>query len=86
MRRILKFVVRAQPVTTIETNDWPRFLSVGTQGEDIVVWCEATPGVGIKTDLGAVMTGQAPPPDGEYIGTGQVGPIVVHVYGRSRRG
>jgi hypothetical protein len=78
-RRILKWTIQPD-VTLIETADVPTFLSVGTQGERVVVWAEATAGEGVQSLLAAVMTGQEPPPNGLYIGTTQVGPIVVHVY------
>lgn len=78
-RRILKFEI-TPGTTSIETGDDPRFLAVGTQGTKVVAWCEATPGTGVQTLLGAVMTGDVPPDDGEYIGTTQVGEIVVHAY------
>lgn len=79
-RRILKFVVWPSR-TAVDTADEPRWLAVGTQGEEVVVWCEATPGQGVESVLTCYMTGQnAPPADETYIGTTQVGPIVVHVY------
>jgi hypothetical protein len=86
-RRILKFVI--QPgVTGIATADAPRFRAVGNQNGEVVVWAEATPGSGVQTLLGSLMTGEEPPPDGEYIGTTQltteVGLIVVHVYRQVR--
>lgn len=83
VRRILKFEVTPGAIA-IATEDEPRFLAVGHQGETVVVWCEATPGVGVQTPLYAVMTGEAPPKDAEYIGTTQFADaghrIVVHVY------
>lgn len=82
-RRILKFVV-VPGVTAIETADDPRFLAVGVQSRDVVVWAEAMVGKGVVTKLGAVMTGEAPPVGSEYIGTTQmttnIGQIVIHVY------
>lgn len=85
MRRVLKFVVN--PGTTlVTTNDRPRWLAVGAQGSQVVAWCEATPDDGngqCGTLLGAVMTGEGPPPDGQYIGTAQQSDgIVVHVYAK----
>ena len=85
MRRIIKFGLVPE-ITTIETADEPRFLAVGAQRGVPVVWCEATVGKGVRTELGSVMTGEAPPPDGEYLGTTQLGrepEIVVHVYRRT---
>lgn len=83
-RRILKFRLLPISVTEIETADEPRFLAVGAQGKDIVVWAEATVGKGVRTCLVGVMTGQMPPLDGEYIGTAtQSSGIVVHAYWRT---
>jgi hypothetical protein len=79
-RRILKFVLKPI-VTQFLTADEPRCLAVGAQGDDVVLWVEATVGDGPwVTSIVAVMTGQTPPPDGSYIGTTQVGAIVVHAY------
>lgn len=80
MRRILKF--RLKPIITqVETADQPTWLAVGAQGKDIVAWCQATPGEGHTDTLAGVMTGQAPPDDGDYIGTAEQSEgIVVHVY------
>lgn len=81
-RRILKFTLDPSfSVTIVETADEPTWLSVGVQGTDIVVWCEAIVGEGVATLVGSVLTGQSPPDDAVYIGTAQLpGPIVVHVY------
>lgn len=79
-RRIIKFTVDPNvDLTPVETADDPKFLAVGTQGAHVVVWCEATPGYGHGAFLRACMTGENAP-GGQYIGTTQVGPIVVHVY------
>jgi hypothetical protein len=82
----LKFTI---PIAvTIETADPPRFLSVGWQNGNLVVWCEATPGEGVRTTLAAAMTGDNVPEDAEYIGAAQHltlldgDPFVAHVYGR----
>lgn len=85
-RRILKFTIVV--ATTIETADGPRFLAVDWQGDELVVWAEATPGEGVRTTLAAAMTGDWVPEDAEYVGTAQHptlnggGPFVAHVYAR----
>lgn len=80
MRRVLKFPLGAYRETVIDTVDEPRFLAVGTQGDQVVVWAEATAGVGFQSCLVPVMTGESPPDGGIHIGTTQVDAIVVHVY------
>ncbi len=85
-RRILKFKI---PVAiTFESEDEPRFLAVGWQGEDLVAWAEVTVGVGVRTTLAVAMTGDDVPADAEYVGTAQHdtmlggSPFVAHVYAR----
>lgn len=82
-RRILKFGVSPMG-STIETADDPRFLSVGVQGDAVVVWVEATVGTGRRTAVVGALTGDhAPLPETEatYVGTVQFGNgTVVHVY------
>lgn len=84
-RRILKFVVRPY-IGTVQTADEPRFLAVGSQGTDVVVWAEATVGEGVINVLDGYMTGQDAPSEAEYIGTATTSDgIVVHVYRRNLR-
>jgi hypothetical protein len=91
-RRVLKFTLAVEAVTVIETADELRFLAVGAQYGNIVVWAEASVGSGVRTTLLAVMTGETVPDDAEYIGTGQLGGwrhdeppyTVVHVYRSTR--
>ena len=88
--RLLKFVVHPF-ASEVVTSDEPRFLSVGWQGDDLVVWAEATVGEGCRTELVAVPTGGFRPLAAEYIGTAQHptlndgGPLVMHVYRRAPR-
>ncbi len=58
-----------------------RVLGVGWQGGNLRVWAEVDPDDRTTlTTLYAAVTGQEPPPDGEFIGTA-VGPeFVIHVY------
>jgi hypothetical protein len=85
MRRVLKFVVPPARVTEIETADEPLLLHVDWQERDLCIWVEATAGEGVKTRLGAVMTGEYLP-DGqqEHVGSAQTVMdgmrIVAHVY------
>jgi len=83
-RRILKFTLG--PWTNVITADEPRCLAVGVQGDDIVLWAEASIGDGVITRFVAVPTGQdAPGDDSAYIGTAQLpGPLVFHVYRLTR--
>ena len=86
-RRILKFTVRPFAPNEIQTGDKPHFLAVDWQGDELVVWCEATVGGGYLTRLTAVPTGgDAPDPRWSYVGTAmhptllEGDPLVMHVY------
>jgi hypothetical protein len=83
-RRVLKFVVDPYG-SMIETEDEPRFLAVGWQGEKLVVWCEAVVGEGVHTPVVTVRTGDpAPPAEAVYVGTASTvvfgSELVIHVY------
>jgi hypothetical protein len=87
MRRILKFPLGV--LTQIETADEPRWLSAGWQGDQLVAWCEATPGSGVIRTVAAISTGDASPTvfdNARFIGTAMHptmlggAPLVVHVY------
>lgn len=86
MRRVLKMRLSPWLPTTIETADPPCFLSVDWQGDDLVVWFEATVGVVETARLTVVTTGGYVPDHHAYIGTAQHptmlngGPFVAHVY------
>ena len=79
-RRILKFIVE-YGFGEIETADEPRFLATAWQGNNVVVWVEATPGRGVTTGVAGIFTGEPVPVYNkvEYVGTA-VSEIVVHVY------
>ena len=85
-RRLLKFEVDL-PWNDIQTQDVPRWLAVGFQGPRAVVWCEATPGAGVLTQIVALPTGAAAPSERwAYVGTAHHptlldgGPFVVHFF------
>ena len=87
-RRVLKFGLLAG-TSEIETADEPRWLAAGWQGDNLVVWCEATPGAGVRRAVAAVPTGSPTPTPDEhavYVGTAMHPtlldgkPLVVHVY------
>lgn len=93
IRRILKFAL-SPAGTYVQTADEPRFLSVGFQGDALVLWAEAAVGDAVTTRLAALPTGWAAPlptDAAEYIGTAQHptlmagGSLVLHVY-RERHG
>ena len=87
MRRILKFTVQPFAANEIETADEPRFVAAGWQGENLVVWAEATVGSGVLTRLTAIPTGgDVPDFRWKYVATAQHptmldgNPLVMHVY------
>lgn len=84
--RILKYKVLPWGLSSYTFGSKPRWLAVGTQGHEVVVWAETLEGIEYRANLVAHMTGEFVPPTDFYIGTTTIeeegSRIVVHVYER----
>lgn len=62
---------------------WQKVDDGRMRGEELRLWAETDPDDPTETVFYAALTGEAPPPDAEHVGTA-VGSYVIHVYRQVR--